>query len=159
MLTVIVITFPFSQSDSQGSPSFNHQAISDQLKERLDSNRFEPSVYDEVQFNIDDEEDPIQTQSTAIQPKKPLPKIPKLKSTILPVPPSRQGKPAAKEEDTVSLDSYEEMNEVPGLSENMRHEGEPPDRLLLPNDLPPVVSPVREPSPPLDPLERPMVWG
>lgn len=60
------------------------------------------------------------------------PKIPKLRAPILPT--ARQEK--AKEEDTESLDSYEEMNEV---TWEARELAMPPDLPNVPPPLPPNV--------------------
>lgn len=93
------------------------------------------STYDEVKFDVGDEDwDPVHTSATTPNKK---PKVPKLRG---PIPTATDEFPTKasphKERDSLSLDSYEEMNEVPIVVQSRM--SMPPDLPNIPPPLPPM---------------------
>lgn len=120
------------------------------------------SVYDAVKFDIKDGSDdyPAAMRSPPSgkrSPIKKLPALPKLKHPISPISPtSPQPHPSTDTEDTLSLDSYEEMSKLPGLTQErgewQQERGEwQQERQPWQNPPPPAPG---EPHPPPPPPER-----
>lgn len=135
--------------------------------------RLPVGVYDAVTFDVDDEEATHASKNKRSPNNKPLPIPPKKKTPLSPTLSLPQHRTTMNgdeeiEEDTSSLDSYEEMNEVPGLPEKREWEMERQswnNPRIQEEPVAPFLSPMREESPPPlppirnfpDPATRPKV--